>query len=699
MPGNKLYSVCVILSIVCFSSSTAYSHINLLDLQSALFFQQSERAWLGFEAADVTPQIAGIAGLDKVQGAVVQRVAANSPAEKAGLLRGDIIMSLNGRRVRTAEELRNDISGLEVGAKAQMCVTREDYYRTTVYAIPETAPSWLPREEKTAPWLGVRVSEVAPGSSESSELEDHGKEGGVLVEQVGPGSPADKAGLQPGDVIMSFNSRKVRTVREFLIDLSGAEVGDRVRLCIMRGDIRKTLYTVLTGRPQTSLRLISQNEQILNETYLSEVLPQADRFERILQPVAHYKGYKGDGFVGAAFITTEVCPEKTWGYQSSISTLVGVNAQGRIVGVKILAHSENPNYTRGLLSKFVSQFIDKDISSNFVLGQDIDAITGATVSSSAINRSIKACLFIISSAVLTGGASRPETQVKKPVLWQDIVLNMDFVLLVLIVGLALYGYFREKRLIRYFTFGMAFVYIGLLKGGGLSTNDLISILQSDYSVIPAIVDNVYRYGLLLAVIVSTVLIGRFYCGWLCPFGFFTESLHRLGGSKKSVPYNTDAWLRSIKYVLLLAILFIAFVAGKSEGASIIVNTFEPFGTLFRLDDNGFGWLFLILIIVLSFFISRVYCRYLCPVGAFLAVLVLLSSLIKRLVFKNYRPQNHYGRCPMDAIRYDRVFKQLGIDNNECIKCNEATYGKEPKRYSSCMKPAISDDGNTANPRN
>ena len=62
----------------------------------------------------------------------------------------------------------------------------------------------------------------------------------------------DVPGIEPDDVIMSFNYRKVRTLREFLTELSGSEVGDRIRICLMRGEIRKTVYPVLEGKPQTS---------------------------------------------------------------------------------------------------------------------------------------------------------------------------------------------------------------------------------------------------------------------------------------------------------------------------------------------------------------------------------------------------------------------------------------------------------------
>jgi len=244
-------------------SDTQQESLNLQTISQTLSLNQSQGAipWLGLYVTDVTVEVAIKAGLDKVQGAVIQSVIFGSPACKAGLQSGDIIMSLNGKRVRTAEEFKNDISGLDVDSEIKMCITREDY-RTTINVVIEPAPDWYPRENKISPWLGVEVSEVISEKDEKN-LEDLGKEGGVLVKKVFPGSPADKAGIEPDDVLMSFNYRKLRTVREFITEVYGAEAGDRIRICLMRGDIRKTVYPVLERKPQNS-----------PETFISEVYTQ-----------------------------------------------------------------------------------------------------------------------------------------------------------------------------------------------------------------------------------------------------------------------------------------------------------------------------------------------------------------------------------------------------------------------------------------
>ena len=222
--------------------------IKQIPLDYETFKAQRGKAWLGVEVSNVTPEMAARAALDRVEGAYVNSVVPGSPAHKADIVPGDIIISFNGRKIRTPQQFQNDLAGSKVGSEVYMCVAKDDY-RVTAYAVPEERPPYLPAVTKTYPFLGITVREVVFDSDEAERLVKAGKAGGVLVEKVIPNSPAEKAGLQEGDLVMSFNSRKTTTLREFFSDLSGAQAGERVRMCIMRGDYRKTLYVTLKEDP------------------------------------------------------------------------------------------------------------------------------------------------------------------------------------------------------------------------------------------------------------------------------------------------------------------------------------------------------------------------------------------------------------------------------------------------------------------
>lgn len=206
------------------------------------------KAWLGIEVGVVTPQAAARVMVDRPEGALVQRISNGSPAQKADIEPGNVILSFNGRKIRNPEQFESDLAGSRIGDEVYMCVAKPDY-RITVYMVPEERPDNLYPVTKAFPFFGAEVNEVVFGSDEAEKLEEIGKAGGVLIEKVIAGSPAEKAGLQEDDVIMSFNDRKARTLREFLSDLAGAEAGQQISMCIMFGDVRKTVYVTLGENP------------------------------------------------------------------------------------------------------------------------------------------------------------------------------------------------------------------------------------------------------------------------------------------------------------------------------------------------------------------------------------------------------------------------------------------------------------------
>jgi len=224
------------------------SVIKQLPLDYETFKDQWGKAWLGLDVTDVTPDVAARASLYRVDGAYVKSVAPDSPAQKAGLAPGDVVLSFNGRKIRTPKQFQNDLLGSEVGSEVYICVAKDDH-RVTVYAVPEKRPLYFPAVNKTFPLVGIKVSEIAFGSERVEKLEELGKPGGVLVEKVIAGSPAEKAELEEGDIIMSFDSRPVRNLREFLSDLAGAQPGQTVSMCLMRAAYRKTVYVTLEKNP------------------------------------------------------------------------------------------------------------------------------------------------------------------------------------------------------------------------------------------------------------------------------------------------------------------------------------------------------------------------------------------------------------------------------------------------------------------
>jgi NosR/NirI family nitrous oxide reductase transcriptional regulator len=280
------------------------------------------------------------------------------------------------------------------------------------------------------------------------------------------------------------------------------------------------ILAFLSSTSESSAKLLTKKD-------LTDVLPTANLFISKTEPFSHYLGYiaEGDHFVGVAFVTTEVVPDESWGYRNQIATLVGVDAKGKITGVKVLSEFESPRYTRGLLrdgSWFLAQFEQKDAGDNFVLEYDIDGITGATITSSAITRSIKTGLELITKEVLYQQIEKDSPL--KHLFFQHLFWQIDFIFLWIILGLAFFSFFKKNEFLRYLTLGMSFAYLGTCMGGGFSINDVLRSFSLHH---PVFLNNLYWYSLFVIAIGLTVIAGRFYCGWLCPFGAFLEVLFRL----------------------------------------------------------------------------------------------------------------------------------------------------------------------------
>jgi len=409
---------------------------------------------------------------------------------------------------------------------------------------------------------------------------------------------------------------------------------------------------------------------------LADVLPAANVFVRKETPFGHYLGYSANGgyLVGVAYLTTEVVPNETWGYRDQIVTLVGVDIEGKITGVKVLEENETPRYTRGLLndeSWFLEQFKGKTAGDDLLLGINIDGITGATISSSSITRAIESSLELVIEKVLNGDVEKVSPFMHLVI--YHFIWQINFIFLWLLLAIAFIAFIKKSRMLRYLVFGITIVYVGFLKGGGFSLVDLLNIGSLS---LPVFLNNLYWYSLVIITIGLTIFAGRFYCGWLCPFGAVSEVLFGIVPVEYKVSRQADKYLKFIKYLILALIFSISFLLLNKALAIYLTSILEPFATFFKLYGDIINWFWLISILIISSLISRFYCRYFCPLGAFFAILSGLCALLKIRKLNVELPQNTCKGCKkaqkvcqMDAIFYDEVRKRPRIDTKECFLCN------------------------------
>jgi len=188
-----------------------------------------ERGRLGVTIQEVTHKLAESFGLPKPAGALVGAVEQGSPAAKAGLEPGDVILGINGREIGTSAELPLAVADLRPGSKAKLDVWRKGARKTvetTVGRMPDQKVASADVPAQSQGRLGVAVRPLT-----EEEKQVAGTPGGVVVEQAG--GPAARAGIAPGDVILAINGASVRSPEE-LRDLLKAS-GRNVALLVQRG--------------------------------------------------------------------------------------------------------------------------------------------------------------------------------------------------------------------------------------------------------------------------------------------------------------------------------------------------------------------------------------------------------------------------------------------------------------------------------
>ena len=192
------------------------------------------RGWLGVSIQDVTPELAKSFNLKDTKGALVADVVKDSPAQKAGIERGDIIVSFDGKAMTSAHELSRTVAGTAPNTKAKVEVIRGGKKQALTVQVG-TMPGEVEEESKVvAAELGLSVQTLTPELAEQFEWPREEK--GVLITGVEPGSAAEDGGLRRGDLIKEMNQKPVQTVDEYRRQLKKAKQGESILLLIKRGN-------------------------------------------------------------------------------------------------------------------------------------------------------------------------------------------------------------------------------------------------------------------------------------------------------------------------------------------------------------------------------------------------------------------------------------------------------------------------------
>src|SRR6266851_235049 len=197
------------------------------------------RGWLGIAIQSISPSIAKSLGLDpeKPAGALVASITPDSPAAKAGLKPGDVILSAAGHPIKAVHDLPRMVAAAPIGQKFDLTIRRNSKEMTVAATIAEMAET--PQQaaassssEEQATSLGLQLSSITPALRRQFRIPKDVE--GVVVTKLADDSPAAALGIQPGDVIMSIDQQPATTPQQAAAELKKAATQGNILLLLNR---------------------------------------------------------------------------------------------------------------------------------------------------------------------------------------------------------------------------------------------------------------------------------------------------------------------------------------------------------------------------------------------------------------------------------------------------------------------------------
>lgn len=190
--------------------------------------------YLGISMNDVTPDNASFFNLPDATGTIVSQVTPDSPAAQAGMKSGDVIRELNGTRVDNGSALQVAVSEIAPGKHITLGILRDGKPESVTVQVGEFHKDTEPAENGDGPGghgkLGLAVADLTPDIRNQLNLPD--QIDGVAIANVRPGSPADEAGLTPGDIIQEIDRHPVKSADSFASEVHSSPMDKSILLLV-----------------------------------------------------------------------------------------------------------------------------------------------------------------------------------------------------------------------------------------------------------------------------------------------------------------------------------------------------------------------------------------------------------------------------------------------------------------------------------
>ena len=253
-PGNSggpllnIHGEVVGINTAIFSRSGGYMGIGFaipINMAKSIQEQLKEsgrvtRGWLGVAIQDVNEDLAQSFQLENARGVLLTEITENSPASRAGLKQGDVLLSMGDQELAGVADLRNRVAMTTPGSVVSFTLMRDGKKKRVEVTIGEQPENFGKRgmgpgggEDKSLDHMGLSLQDLTP---ELAEQFGYSEDQGVLVAGVSPGSPAAEAGIKPGHLVEEVNRYRVQSLKELQTVLKKSDSTRQVLLRIRAGD-------------------------------------------------------------------------------------------------------------------------------------------------------------------------------------------------------------------------------------------------------------------------------------------------------------------------------------------------------------------------------------------------------------------------------------------------------------------------------
>jgi len=302
------------------------------------------------------------------------------------------------------------------------------------------------------------------------------------------------------------------------------------------------------------------------------------------------------------------------GYGGPFTMATWIGADSLIRDVFVLENRETPSFFKKLQDRsFFYQFKKKALADSFEGGQDVDFISGATVSSLAFTKAIRNASY--QGGRETFGMSIPKVDEPFNVGWKELIIF-------LLILLSIVASFKSDKRLRLAIQMGSLVFLGFVYNAALSVSGFSSLALGFF---PSVKDHLGWWMLIIGSFGTIIFLTRnIYCGYLCPFHAIQVLLNKISGINLKLSPRIMKRSRSISLLLLcLSLLFIFMSANPT------LVSYEPFAMIFSLEGVGWQWYILPATLLGSFFIKDFFCKFFCPVGqSFTLMIKLKQKLVK-----------------------------------------------------------------------